>query len=147
MVWVRNLVLGLIVVLFAPSLAFANDSVAEVALGGLALKTSDAITLDAEDLYISKTQVRVKYKFTNTSDKDVETLVAFPLPDQKIEEDGENYFRNLPEDLKFKTLVDGKPAKLTIIEQAILKDVDVTARVRTLGLSIYAQDEDFTGAV
>ncbi|KAF2991606.1 DUF4424 domain-containing protein [Methylocystis sp. MJC1] len=59
----------------------ANDTQAEIALGGLTLKHSDSIRMDSEDLYVSRDRVRVTYRFTNTSDQPIETLVAFPLPD------------------------------------------------------------------
>ena len=59
----------------------ANNSTAEVALGGLTLTKSAAISMDSEDLYLSRDLVRVKYRFTNTTDAPIDTLVAFPLPD------------------------------------------------------------------
>src|SRR3954466_10530092 len=63
--------------------AFANDSTAELATGGLAYITTDAIEMRSEDLGISMDEVRVRYEFVNTSDRDVTTLVAFPMPDIK----------------------------------------------------------------
>ena len=53
------------------SRAMANDSSAFVAVGGLTLTQSDAISLDSEELYISREEVRVDYKFTNTSKPEV----------------------------------------------------------------------------
>ena len=61
--------------------AHANDSVAQTALGGLTLTRSNSISMDSEDLYISRDHVRVRYRFTNRSDRPIDTLVAFPLPD------------------------------------------------------------------
>ena len=58
----------------------ANDSSAAIGLGGLELTQNDAISMDSEDLFLSRALVRVKYKFTNISAKDVETFVSFPLP-------------------------------------------------------------------
>ena len=64
----------------APAPARANDSEAEWALGGLVLKQNDAISMDKEDLYISATEVKVDYTYTNHSDADQKVLVSFPLP-------------------------------------------------------------------
>ena len=50
--------------------AMANDSSAAIGLGGLELKQSDAISMDSEDLFLSRQKVIVKYRFTNTSDRD-----------------------------------------------------------------------------
>jgi hypothetical protein len=122
----------------------ANDSMAEIAVGGLALTETDAISLDSEDLYISKTEVRVAYRFTNTTDKDIETLVAFPLPDQNFnEEQGDGYLRDYKTELDFRTEVDGKPVQYEIVEQAFKGGVDITARLKELGLSVLGlQDFD-----
>ena len=70
---------GLMLAIAAP--AGANDSSAELAAGGLVLTHNAAIEMKAEDLYISAKQVRVHYRFANTSAKDVTVTVAFPMPD------------------------------------------------------------------
>ena len=61
--------------------AFANDSTAELGAGGLILSRNDVVSMDSEDLFISRDKVTVDYVFRNTSDKDVSTVVAFPLPE------------------------------------------------------------------
>ena len=43
--------------------AQANDSVAELGTGGIALARSDVISMDSEDLYISRDAVEVTYFF------------------------------------------------------------------------------------
>jgi hypothetical protein len=137
------------VLLVSAFAARANDSTAEMALGGLVLTQSDAISLDSEDLYISKDEVRVKYVFTNTSTKDVETLVAFPLPDQVFSEEGEGYYRDLRGDLGFVTKVDGKEVSYDIVEQALSQGVDISARLSALGLPLnqLSDQEGFTKRV
>src|SRR4051812_3903163 len=65
----------------ASSPAWANDTSAELAAGGLVLTRSDSIEMRSEDLYISEKAVRVRYVFANTSGKDVTVRVAFPMPD------------------------------------------------------------------
>ena len=54
---------------------------AALGTGGLEFKKNTAVRMAAEDLYISPIKVRVRYEFVNKTDKDVEILVAFPLPD------------------------------------------------------------------
>ncbi|TIU61050.1 MAG: DUF4424 domain-containing protein, partial [Mesorhizobium sp.] len=61
--------------------AFANDSIAELGTGGLILSRSDAVAMESEDLYISPEKVTVDYVFRNNTDKDVDAIVAFPMPD------------------------------------------------------------------
>lgn len=54
-------ILGFACVIAAAS-ARANDSTAEIALDGLKLTKSDAISMDCEELYISRDRVRAKYR-------------------------------------------------------------------------------------
>lgn len=61
--------------------AFANDSLASLTTGGLVLVKNDDIAMISEDLYISRNEIIVNYVFENLTDKDIETLVAFPLPE------------------------------------------------------------------
>ncbi len=134
----------------ATALAFparANDTEAETALGGLTLKQSEFITMDSEDLYISRDRVRVKYRFANTSDAPVETLVAFPLPDIPPDaEENKSYWSN-PSDLKFRTTVDGKPISFEIVQQAIFKGKDVSARLDALKVPLNYRDQNFDAAL
>ena len=101
----------------------ANDSEAEIAIGGLVLKRSDAVRLDSEDLYISADKVVVKYQFTNTSDQDVETLVSFPLPPQP-ERYPDGMLSDMATDwsgLNFVTKVNGEEVPLHVMQQAEAK--------------------------
>lgn len=101
----------------------ANDSEAEIAIGGLVLKQSDAIRLDSEDLYLSVDKVVVKYRFTNTSDQDVETLVSFPLPPQP-ERYPDGMLSDMASDwsgLNFVTKVNGVEVPLQVMSQAEAK--------------------------
>lgn len=135
-------VLAIIFFLLSATLpAHANDSFAETALGGVVLKETDAVSLDKEDLFISEEEVRVNYEFTNTTDKDVEGLVAFPLPDQIYDETSEGSARDLRAEINFQTTFDGMPLDYDIVQQAFVKDVDVTERIKALGLPL-AQSGD-----
>ncbi|WGM39603.1 DUF4424 domain-containing protein [Caulobacter sp. NIBR1757] len=122
--------------------ALANDSTAELAAGGLILKTTDSIEMRSEDLFISQKEVVVKYRFQNTSAAPVSTVVAFPMPDIG----GEGFFESdngLPSDdatnlLQFHTLVDGKPVKAQVEQKAIVKGVDRTAWLKAHGIPLAA---------
>lgn len=127
--------------------ARANDTEAETALGGLTLKHSDSITMESEDLYISRDVVRVKYRFANTSDAPVETLVAFPLPDIPPDsEENKSYWTN-PSELKFRTTIDGKPISYDVVQRAIFKGKDVSARLEALKIPVNYRDRNFETAL
>lgn len=116
----------------------ANDSSAAIGLGGLVLQQNDAISMDSEDLYLSREEVRVKYRFTNHSDKDVETLISFPLP--ALPDGIEGYLgdTSYPDwsELQFRTLVDGKPVQLGYQEVVTANGKNVEGRVKELGWPI-----------
>jgi hypothetical protein len=65
----------------ASGLAQANDTTAVLKTGGLQFTHSDEISMDKETLFISAKEIRVDYIFRNVSDKPVDSLVAFPMPD------------------------------------------------------------------
>lgn len=75
-----RILLGLAALLALPLSAFANDGYSGLSSGGLEFQKSDAVEMKSEELYLSPTKVRVDYVFKNTSNKDVETIVAFPMP-------------------------------------------------------------------
>src|SRR5689334_22219536 len=65
---------------FAPH-ALADDSEAELAIGGLRFTRTDAIQMVSEDIHLSMERVRIRYVFHNRTNRAVTTRVAFPLPD------------------------------------------------------------------
>lgn len=132
--------------LLAPSGARANDSMAEVAIGGLVLTESPDIALDREDLYLSQDEVRVDYRFTNTSSRDIEALVAFPLPDQDYGDDSQPSYIYKKE-LGFHTTVDGKPVAYDLVEQAIIDGRNVDREIAAFGLSASQDYDAFNAAV
>lgn len=115
--------------------ASANDSSSAIGLGGLELTKNDAVSMDSEDLFISRERVTVKYRFTNRSAKDVKTQVSFPLP--PIPYGISDYLgdQGYPDwnALQFTTLVNGKPAKLTRVDKVEVAGKDVSARLKQLG--------------
>jgi hypothetical protein len=123
-----------------PGMALANDSSAHLAAGGLVLTRSDAIEMQTEDLEISRSAVKVRYTFLNTSGKDVVSRVAFPLPpvggremfeiDVAIPVDSPDNF------LGFETRVDGRPVKMEIEQKAMVGKVDRAAWLRANGIPL-----------
>ena len=121
--------------------ARANDSMAETAIGGLALTRSADVVMESEDLFVSEEKITVDYVFTNTSAKDIETLVAFPLPD--VVNGPEDVHRpDFAKELEFKTTIDGRPAELAFVQTAVVNGTDVTAQVRAAGLPL-SMDPEF----
>lgn len=125
--------------------AKANDSQAEIVIGGLTLKQSDAIRLDSEDLYISREEVRVNYRFTNTANRDIETLVAFPLPEW--EPSPITAIPDFRKELNFRTMVEGQPVTLDFVEQALANGRDVTALLKQHAIPIMPIPEPFDAAI
>src|SRR4029079_1185225 len=116
-------------VLIFPSQASANDSAAELAIGGLRLTRTNEIAMDSEELRISLDSISVRYQFTNVSGKPVTLTVAFPFPDIDLAE-AENiaFPSNDPINfVDFETKIDGVPAKFTINQHALVGDKDVSS--------------------
>ncbi len=119
--------------------AHANDSEAENSLGGLVLKHNDKISMDSEDLFISKNLVHVTYQYTNHSDRDVKALVAFPLPPQPDMKDDyyeDGHFSDW-QGLEFQTKIDGKPVSLTKNERIEINGKEVSALLKARGLPLH----------
>ena len=70
----------------AAGAALANDSSAELTTGGLVFVRNDNVEMQSEDLRISAKEIHVRYRFFNKSDKPVTVLVAFPMPEIKVDE-------------------------------------------------------------
>lgn len=120
----------------------ANDTLAVLGAGGLELVTSEHIELASEDLYLSPSEVRVRYAFRNASDRDITTTVAFPLPaiDQgaianiELPVGAERNF------VDFRVKVDGETVETALEEKALLDEgTDVTAVLVKAGLPINAR--------
>jgi len=113
----------------------ANDSEAAVSLGGIELVQNQLVSMDSEDLYISKEEVRVSYRYTNHSDKDLELTVSFPLPPVRAEDEVIYGDRMIPDfaGFRFETTVDGKPVKFQVVKRGEVKGRDVTQRLAQLG--------------
>ena len=60
--------------------AHANDSMGTVSTSGIKYLKNPHIDMQSEDLHISEKQIRVHYKFKNTTAQDITETVLFPLP-------------------------------------------------------------------
>ena len=69
-----------LIIFLSPQISLGNDSAACIGMGGLVFQKNDQIKMLSEDLKISPRLVQVEYLYRNESDKDIELLVAFPIP-------------------------------------------------------------------
>ena len=114
--------------LAATCAAHANDSAAELSIGGLQFVRTNDIAMESEDLRISLDRVTVRYQFANTSGKSVTLTVAFPLPDIDLSE-AENIALPSADPINFvdfETRIDGVPAQFQIDQRAMVGDRDVS---------------------
>jgi len=123
----------------AAAAVHANDGAAEHAAGGLVFKQNDDVDMVSEDLFISVTEVRVRYVFRNRTPRDTRITVAFPLPDYDLTEPQEGDVV-WPSD--FETRVDGRPVRTQVERKAILRGVDQSALLAGLGVPIFYQGGD-----
>lgn len=112
--------------------ATANDSTAEHAAGGLVLTRSADIDMVSEDLFVSATEIRVRYVFRNRSPSDIRTLVAFPMPDRNLAEEQE---MDVAFPSGFETRVDGRRVTMKAERKAMANGIDRSALLARLGLA------------
>ena len=119
--------------------AIANDSMAELSAGGLIYVRTDAVAMESEDLFISLDEVKVDYIFRNRTDADVESVVAFPMPDMEA-----NPHANiaLPQDmvdnfLGFTATVDGQAVEPTLDQRVFAAEVDVTEELKAASVPLF----------
>jgi hypothetical protein len=118
--------------------ARANDTSAELAVGGLVFTKSADVSIESEDLAISTDLVSIRYRFVNRSAQPVTLTVAFPLPDIDLAE-ADDYaipFTDSVNFVGFETNIGGKPINFTMNQRAFLGDKDVSAQLRGLGLPL-----------
>lgn len=129
--------------------AYANDTMAELKAGGLVFVRSDVVAIESEDLYISPSAVRVAYSFRNNSDEDVESIVAFPMPDIvadpyaniALPEPGLDNF------LSFSVEVEGASIDPLLEQRALAAGLDITDELVAAGIAVNHQLEGVTEAI
>jgi hypothetical protein len=107
--------------------------------------------MDSEDLSISPKRVTIHYVFRNTSDKDVETVIAFPLPDLSGG-DVENVPMYLPyaeglNFVRFTVSENDKPIRVSADARAFKDGKDITARLKSAGLPVNVLLEPLNAAI
>ena len=119
--------------------ALANDSSAELTTGGLVFVRNDNVEMQSEDLRISAKEIHVRYRFFNKSDKPVTVLVAFPMPEIKVDE--QDQIISVPTEdpvnfLAFTTTVNGQPVVTKVEQRVVSAGLDRTQLLRSLGLPL-----------
>lgn len=135
---IRKLAVAALVAACLAAPAAANDSVASLRAGGLVLERTDGIVMRSEDLYVSAREIRVDYRFFNRTDRDIVTLVAFPMPDIVGRPEGD---LGLPGDdplrlTPFRTTVDGRAVSASVEQKAVVGGVDHSELLRGLGVPL-----------
>ncbi len=121
-----------------PLAASANDSMAELKTGGITYVRSDAVRMLREDLSISMDQIDVDYVFQNTTDADVESLVAFPMPDiVPVPYESEVAIPGKTDNfLGFRVWVGGKEVHPELSQRALAYGIDVTGELYGMGIPL-----------
>lgn len=126
-------------ILFSTFEDLANDSTARLGAGGIEFTKNEDIRILEEVLEISTERIQVKYRFLNKSEKDIQTIVAFPLPlygTAAFPREGPPVEPDPFEiSASFRVLADGSPVSTNVEYKAVFGGRDVTAQLRELGLS------------
>jgi hypothetical protein len=132
--------LAMTAALLAAGTALADDSTAELGAGGLVFTRNTPVRMASEDLYISPVKVRIRFVFANDTAKDVETVVAFPLPDIDTAQFYASGIGAVTDDpvnfVGFKTAIGGKPVAFKVEQRAFVKGKDVTALLVAAGAPV-----------
>jgi hypothetical protein len=114
--------------LLLTSPVLANDTTASVATGGLVFTRNSAVSMEQEDLFISESEIRVDYVFRNTSSQDVDTIVAFPMPDLEARYESDIAIPDMGSDnfLDFAVTIDGKAIKPELQQRGLVGTLDIT---------------------
>lgn len=112
--------------------AAANDTMAELRTGGLEYVTSSHVTMAEEELFLSMDEVRVDYVFRNESDKDVTSIIAFPMPDITGSPDSNVAIPDFEADnfLGFTVTQDGQPIQPQLQQRVSALSIDFTEELR-----------------
>ncbi len=112
--------------------ARANDSAVEVTPSGLQFKLLKDVSIDKEELSISKDRVEVIYHFRNQEMTDIITEVAFPIPEYKWAMVG----RSVTDFADFTIEVDGNKKSYKREVRAFAKGMDCTTILTDMNISI-----------
>ncbi|HEY1614944.1 MAG TPA: DUF4424 family protein [Rhizomicrobium sp.] len=143
----RTIALGVAIWVLAGAPVMADDSSAALGAGGLVLTRSDDIRMTAEELRISPRAVSAHFVFVNQGKGDIETIVAFPLPDidtsRFTEEPLGTTTGTALNFVGFEIREDGRTVAYRTEQRAFYQGRDVTDRVLTAGLPLNILDPTF----
>lgn len=147
---VRSYLGSMVCILAQVLCAEANDSMGHISAGGIALARSADIEMRSEDLYISPKEVRVRYRFFNRSKSDIESLVAFPMPELPAPSDMQ--LISIPHEdqdnfLGFETTVDGVAKVVELDQRAISLGIDRTELLKDLGIPLQPHSQKSEAAL
>lgn len=147
----KSFALALTAAALAATPAVADDSSAALGAGGLVFVKQADIRMAAEDLRIGPKEVKVRYEFVNDGKGDVQTVVAFPLPDIDVRE---FWYEPLGTTLDhtanfmgFALTVDGRSVTPALDERAVQDKRDVTALVKAAGLPVNIAGSDLVDRI
>jgi hypothetical protein len=127
--------------------SFADDSSAALGAGGVVLTQAADIRMAKEDLYVSPRQVRIRFEFVNDTAHDIDTIVAFPLPDIDTNEYSESPVGTMTGDpvnfVGFAVVADGRKIVPQVEQRAFYKGKDVTDIIRRAGVPLNINDPKF----
>ncbi|MFD1746660.1 DUF4424 domain-containing protein [Rhizobium helianthi] len=128
----KHVIFGLAGILVLAKSAAANDTMAELRTGGLEYVISSHITMAEEELFLSMDEVRVDYVFRNESDKDVTSIIAFPMPDIAGSPDSNVAIPDFEADnfLGFTVTQDGQSIQPQLQQRASALSVDFTEELK-----------------
>ncbi len=145
----KKAILGGLVGLTLATPAAANDTSAVLEAGGLVYTRQDSVDMLSEDLFISQDEIRVDYVFKNQGDTDLETLVAFPMP----EIGGGLEFNAALDDYEhdnfmgFTVSQDGVAIDPELQQRVMVNGIDMTEEVRARGVPLLPLSEATTAAI
>lgn len=134
-------------VLFVSAPALADDSSASLGAGGLVLMRSADVRMAAEELKISPRDVSATFTFVNDGRSDIDTIVAFVLPDIDTSRFSEEPLGATTKDpvnfVGFEIVENGRKVPFETEQRAFYKGRDVTAILRGTGVPLNIVDPDF----
>jgi len=131
-----KLIFVLLIAFISP--VFANSITEEMGTGGLIYVYSPDVKITKKELFISRYEIRVEYEFFNKSEKDITSIVAFPMPSVT----GNPYEQNsipspeLDNILNFSVVVDGLPITPNLEQKAYALGLDVTNILKKAKVSL-----------
>ncbi len=104
---------------------------------GVVVRDERNIQIEREDLYIRSNRIEVSYTFRNVSDKDISSMVAFPIPLHQYRARGDMPWHiDYPIHSDFKIEVNGVPQNYEEYTRGLIKGKDYTDTLNRLNISI-----------